>query len=81
MLGKEQFIPSTLKKIKLVRDLIDKSEKQIRLEVDGGINLNNLEEIAKAGADTFVAGSAIFNSKNYVDTIKKMRDILSSIGS
>ncbi|MBH44750.1 MAG: ribulose-phosphate 3-epimerase [Gammaproteobacteria bacterium] len=75
----QKFIASTLKKIKLVRELIDKSERKIRLEVDGGINLSNLEEVAKAGADTFVAGSAIFNSKNYKDTISKMRNILSAI--
>ena len=65
-----------MEKITKVRDLIDKEEKDIRLEVDGGVNLQNLQKIANAGADTFVAGSAIFKSENYVSTINSMRDIL-----
>ena len=72
----QKFIENTLEKITKVRDLIDKEEKDIRLEVDGGVNLQNLQKIAKAGADTFVAGSAIFKSENYKSTINSMRDIL-----
>ena len=65
-----------MEKITKVRDLIDKEEKDIRLEVDGGVNLQNLQKVANAGADTFVAGSAIFKSENYKSTINSMRDIL-----
>jgi len=72
----QKFIEGTLEKITKVRDLIDKEEKDIRLEVDGGVNLQNLQKIANAGADTFVAGSAIFKSENYKSTINSMRDIL-----
>ena len=72
----QKFIEGTLEKITKVRDLIDKEEKDIRLEVDGGVNLQNLQKIASAGADTFVAGSAIFKSENYKNTINSMRDIL-----
>mgnify|MGYP001291150976 FL=1 len=72
----QKFIEGTLEKITKVRDLIDKEVKDIRLEVDGGVNLQNLQKIANAGADTFVAGSAIFKSENYKSTINSMRDIL-----
>lgn len=72
----QKFIEGTLEKITKVRNLIDKEEKDIRLEVDGGVNLQNLQKIANAGADTFVAGSAIFKSENYKSTINSMRDIL-----
>jgi ribulose-phosphate 3-epimerase len=75
----QKFINGTLKKISLVKDLINKSGKDIRLEVDGGINLENIGKAAKAGADTFVAGSAIFNSKSYSETITSMREVLSKI--
>ena len=75
----QKFIGGTLKKISLVRNLINNSGKKIRLEVDGGINLENIGEVAKAGADTFVAGSAIFNSDNYKQTITSMREVLSKI--
>ena len=75
----QKFIESTYVKIKKVREIIDKSDREIRLEVDGGINLDNIEKVAKAGADTFVAGSAIFNSEDYAVTISKMRSILSKI--
>tara|TARA_Y100000748_G_C15480044_1_gene482390 strand:- start:686 stop:1357 length:672 start_codon:yes stop_codon:yes gene_type:complete len=77
--GGQKFIDSTLNKITKVRSLIDKTGKDIRLEVDGGINIDNIAEVAKAGADTFVAGSAIFNSNDYVKTIKSMKDKLQSI--
>lgn len=75
----QKFIDGTYNKISLIRELIDKSNNSIRLEVDGGINLDNIAKVASAGADTFVAGSAIFNSENYTDTINSMRDLLSQI--
>lgn len=75
----QKFIEGTYNKISLVRELIDKSGKDIRLEVDGGINLENIAKVASAGADTFVAGSSIFNSKDYEETIKSMRDLLSQV--
>ena len=75
----QKFIDGTYNKISLVRELIDKSNNYIRLEVDGGINLDNILKVASAGADTFVAGSAIFNSKNYNETINSMRELLSQI--
>ena len=71
--GGQKFIPSTLKKLEKVRKLIDDSGYPIRLEVDGGVGIKNIREIADAGADMFVAGSAIFNSKDYSATIAAMR--------
>lgn len=71
--GGQKFIPSTLKKLEQVRKLIDASGQAIRLEVDGGVSVKNIKEIADAGADMFVAGSAIFNSDDYRDTIAAMR--------
>jgi ribulose-phosphate 3-epimerase len=72
--GGQSFIPSTLDKLKQVRSKIDESGFDIRLEVDGGVKADNIAEIAAAGADTFVAGSAIFNSPDYAQTISKMRE-------
>lgn len=69
----QTFIPSVMDKIKEVRDFIQTHQKKIRLQVDGGINLNNIQEIARAGADTFVSGSTIFGSKNYQEIIDKFR--------
>ena len=71
--GGQKFITSTLKKLEQVRKLIDDSAYPIRLEVDGGVGIDNIREIADAGADMFVAGSAIFNSKDYAKTIAAMR--------
>jgi ribulose-phosphate 3-epimerase len=71
--GGQQFIPSVLPKIAEVRRRIDQLKKSIWLEVDGGIKPDNIAEVARAGADTFVAGSAIFGSKDYAATIKDMR--------
>jgi ribulose-phosphate 3-epimerase len=71
--GGQNFIPSTLKKLEKVRKLIDDSDYAIRLEVDGGVGVGNIREIADAGADMFVAGSAIFNSDDYQKTITAMR--------
>jgi ribulose-phosphate 3-epimerase len=72
--GGQSFIPSALPKIKRVRELIDRSGREIRLEVDGGVKVDNIEAVAAAGADTFVAGSAIFGSKDYRSTISAMRE-------
>jgi ribulose-phosphate 3-epimerase len=74
--GGQKFIPSTLRKLTQVRKLIDESGHKIRLEVDGGVGVNNIREIAEAGADMFVAGSAIFNSDDYASTIAAMRSEL-----
>jgi ribulose-phosphate 3-epimerase len=71
--GGQKFMPEMLSKIKTVRGLIDKASLPIRLEVDGGINIDNIGSIFEAGADMFVAGSAIFNTPDYQDTIDKMR--------
>jgi ribulose-phosphate 3-epimerase len=75
--GGQQFIRSVLPKITEVRRRIDTLKKQIWLEVDGGVKVDNIGEIARAGADTFVAGSAIFGSKDYAATIRDMRTRLS----
>jgi ribulose-phosphate 3-epimerase len=71
--GGQQFIPSVLDKVRAVRKLIDASGKPIRLEIDGGVKVDNIGEIARAGADMFVAGSAIFGSRDYRATIAAMR--------
>ncbi|MEX0619506.1 MAG: ribulose-phosphate 3-epimerase [Pseudohongiellaceae bacterium] len=71
--GGQKFIPSTLKKLGKVRKLIDDSGFPVRLEVDGGVTVDNIQRIAHAGADMFVAGSAIFNSEDYAKTISAMR--------
>ena len=73
----QKFIESTYEKIVEVREMIDAVNPSIRLEVDGGLNLENIGEAARSGADTFVAGSAIFNSENYKKTISQMREIIS----
>ena len=72
--GGQAFIPSTLDKLRLVRERIDACGKEIRLEVDGGVKPDNIGEIAAAGADTFVAGSAIFGQADYRAVIARMRD-------
>ena len=74
--GGQKFIPSTLKKLEIVRKLIEASGHSIRLEIDGGVGVRNIREIADAGADMFVAGSAIFDSKDYAATITAMREEL-----
>ena len=71
--GGQQFIASVLPKIADVRGLIDKSGREIWLEVDGGVKADNIAGIAKAGADTFVAGSAIFGAKDYAATLRDLR--------
>lgn len=72
--GGQSFIPNTLTKLTQARELITKSGRDIRLEVDGGVKVDNIEEIARAGADAFVAGSAIFNTEDYQATISAMRN-------
>lgn len=75
--GGQTFIPGTLDKLKEVRQRIDKSGFDIRLEIDGGVKVNNIAEIAAAGADTFVAGSAIFGADDYAATIRQMKENIS----
>lgn len=72
--GGQSFIPSTLAKISAVRSRIDALGLPIRLEIDGGVKIDNIAEIAAAGADTFVAGSAIFNAPPYEDVISRMKE-------
>ncbi len=77
--GGQKFIPSALKKLQQARRLIDDSGFDIRLEVDGGVTVDNIGQIAAAGADMFVAGSAIFNSDSYEKTISTMRQQLQTV--
>ncbi|EPJ44511.1 MAG: ribulose-phosphate 3-epimerase [Osedax symbiont Rs1] len=77
--GGQKFIPATLTKLAQVRKLIDHSKLDIRLEVDGGVTVENIAAVAAAGADTFVAGSAIFNTPDYEKTICQMRKNLASL--
>ena len=74
--GGQSFIPSALRKIEKLRKIIDASGRDIRLEVDGGIKADNIRAAADAGADTFVAGSAIFGQKDYAKAIAEMREAL-----
>ena len=71
--GGQSFIPHTLDKLRAVRKMIDESGRDIRLEIDGGVKVDNIREIAEAGADMFVAGSAIFSEPDYKQVIDKMR--------
>ena len=75
--GGQKFIDSVLEKISFIRNLIDKSSNQVRLEVDGGINPENISIVSEAGADTFVLGSAIFNTDDYSNTISALRSNIS----
>ncbi|OKY26806.1 MULTISPECIES: ribulose-phosphate 3-epimerase [Thalassotalea] len=77
--GGQSFIPTTLEKIKLVREKIRQSGRDIRLEVDGGVKADNIADIAKAGADMFVAGSAIFSQPDYKEAIDGMRRALATV--
>jgi ribulose-phosphate 3-epimerase len=77
--GGQSFIPQALKKIAAVRRMIDASGHEIMLEVDGGVKVDNIAEVAKAGADTFVAGSAIFGKPDYKAVIDAMRQQLASV--
>ena len=75
--GGQKFIPDSLDKIKKCKDMIDNSGHSIQIEVDGGIGIENIKAVKEAGANMFVAGSAIFNSGNYEDAIKKMKQEIS----
>ena len=77
--GGQSFIPQTLDKLKQVRKRIDLSGRDIRLEIDGGVKVDNIAEIAAAGADMFVAGSAIFNQPDYARVITQMREELAKV--
>ena len=72
--GGQKFIPTALRKLAEARRRIDESGRDVRLEIDGGVKVDNIKAIAAAGADTFVAGSAIFGSKDYAKTIRQMHD-------
>lgn len=77
--GGQKFIPTTLDKLRLIKEKIEQSGFDIRLEVDGGVNADNIAEIAAAGADMFVAGSAIFNQPDYTVAIDAMRAELANV--
>jgi ribulose-phosphate 3-epimerase len=82
--GGQAFIPSTLDKLRAVRAMIDKTGKPIRLEIDGGVKADNIGEIAAAGADSFVAGSAIFNApggtrESYADVVARMKAAVAAV--
>lgn len=79
--GGQEFIESSLEKLRQAREMIDDSGLEIRLEIDGGVKTSNIGEIAAAGADTFVAGSAIFGSDNYAATIAEMRSEIAAATS
>jgi ribulose-phosphate 3-epimerase len=78
--GGQSFIPATLEKLRQARQRIDASGYDIRLEIDGGVKVDNIGEIAAAGADMFVAGSAIFNAPDYSEVISQMRDEIAAHG-
>jgi ribulose-phosphate 3-epimerase len=75
--GGQKFIPSALTKLHEARKIIEASGQEIRLQIDGGVKVDNIGEIAEAGADTFVAGSAIFGSEDYAATITAMKSEIS----
>ena len=77
--GGQKFIPATLDKLAAARNIIDASGLPIRLEIDGGVTAENIAEVASAGADMFVAGSAIFNAADYAEVITKMRRQLAKV--
>ncbi|WP_373939292.1 ribulose-phosphate 3-epimerase [Vibrio kanaloae] len=77
--GGQSFIPATLDKLRSIRSRINESGRNIRLEVDGGVKVNNIKEITEAGADMFVAGSAIFDSEDYQQAIDSMRAELAEL--
>ncbi|OEF83557.1 ribulose-phosphate 3-epimerase [Vibrio breoganii] len=77
--GGQSFIPNTLDKLRALRERIDASGRDIRLEIDGGVKVDNIREIAEAGADMFVAGSAIFNQPDYKQVIDEMRAELAKV--
>ena len=76
-LAGQRFIPEVLQKLERARGLIDQCGEEILLEIDGGVKVNNIQEIASHGADVFVSGSGIFGTENYQETIDQMREELS----
>jgi len=76
--GGQKFIPNSLDKIQKCKEMIDMKKHEIEIEVDGGISAENIQSVKNAGANIFVAGSAIFNSKNYKNTIQKMKQEISA---
>ena len=79
--GGQSFIPYVLDKVRAVRERIDATQRPIRLEVDGGVNADNIRAEAEAGADTFVAGSAIFGADDYAEAIARMRDRITDLAA
>jgi len=79
--GGQSFIPYVLDKVRAVRERIDATQRPIRLEVDGGVNADNIRAVAEAGADTFVAGSAIFGADDYAEAIARMRDRITDLAA
>ncbi|HUO80614.1 MAG TPA: ribulose-phosphate 3-epimerase [Steroidobacteraceae bacterium] len=79
--GGQKFIPGALAKLAAVRERIRAAGREIRLEIDGGVKVDNIGAIARAGADTFVAGSAIFGAKDYAATIRRMREEIAAAGA
>ena len=77
--GGQSFIPSALQKLRAVRAMIDRSGRAVRLEVDGGVKPDNIGEIAAAGADTFVAGSAIFGQADYAEVVRRLRAEIAAV--
>ena len=77
--GGQRFIPSTIDKVRALRALMDQSDRPLRLEVDGGVGPGNIAEIAAAGADTFVAGSAVFSGDDYRQTVGALRQALATV--
>jgi ribulose-phosphate 3-epimerase len=77
--GGQSFIPMTYEKLKQARKMIQASGRDIRLEIDGGVKVDNIADIAASGADTFVAGSAIFGSTDYAQTIASMKKAIADI--
>ena len=77
--GGQAFIPSALDKLRAVRTMIDRLGKPIRLEIDGGVKHDNIAQIAAAGADTFVAGSAIFGQPDYADVVTRMKGAVAAV--
>jgi len=77
--GGQSFLPSALDKLRQARQLVDASGFDIRVQIDGGVKVDNIQEIARAGADTFVAGSAIFAASDYSEVIAEMRSELSAV--
>jgi ribulose-phosphate 3-epimerase len=71
--GGQSFIPSTLKKIERLRKIVDENHYSLEIEVDGGIKLENIREVSRAGGDIFVLGTGIFKTKDYRETIRELR--------